>query len=210
MHNFGQVNLVGLHGLFKKKTFYKPNATKPSRTFVCDSGPGCEPSTNKDGSHDGRGRKISGHWLSDNVKDTISSYDLEAVLVDGKEIEPEENGAYVDNTAVLIVPKSDAPAESENHPRGRAAWKAPVETPAAVVASVVDGVVAAQAHANTQAHLADVAPTAVTAPWDAAKAVALYQGGMKVSDIAEHFGDRNRQNRVRKACRDAGVYKEGK
>ena len=75
-----------------------------------------------------------------------------------------------------------------------------VTTPEQVVASIMEGVVAA----------AKPVPVALEngteEPWSPARAVELYQGGMKVSDIAAHFGDRNKQNRVRKACKDAGVY----
>lgn len=93
----------------------------------------------------------------------------------------------------------------------------PVASPAGVVATIMDSVVAGHRHdvpvpaTPVNGKLATAEEIGLnTEAWDANKAVAMYQGGMKVSDIAAHFGDKNKQNRVRKACRDAGVYKDSK
>jgi hypothetical protein len=43
-----------------------------------------------------------------------------------------------------------------------------------------------------------------------AESVRLYKAGKTVPEIAQHFGDRTRKNRVREALIFAGVYKRGK
>jgi len=43
-------------------------------------------------------------------------------------------------------------------------------------------------------------------PWNRERAVELYQSGMtKIADIASVFGDRNKQNRIRRALKAAGL-----
>lgn len=84
MNDFGITLKVGTHGIYKAARFYKGYLPKDKkvpesgRTFVIEGGAGREP---KDGN-----RKLTGHWLEDNMKDTIDSYSLEAVIVDGKRI----------------------------------------------------------------------------------------------------------------------------
>jgi hypothetical protein len=243
MHDFGKISLVGLHGVFKARQFQQPNADRKTRTFVCESGPGCNASENKDGSFDGRKRTVRGHWLIDNMPDTVNSYDFECVVVDGKDVLPRDAGGEysVDTTPVLFTPESVTPA-GVTKPRGRSAWKPmePVSTgdvvvgdetpktpvgekaPKAVVGhrhpappqdAPVNGtlVTAAEGGLDLKAkeaaeQIASDAVAYAVEPFSPERAVALYQGGMKVSDIAARFGDRNKQNRVRKACKDAGVY----
>jgi len=84
LNDFGIVLKTGTHGICKAARFYKGYLPKDKkvpeaeRTFVIEGGSGREP---KDGS-----RKITGYWLHDAMKDTIDSYSLEVVLVDGKRI----------------------------------------------------------------------------------------------------------------------------
>lgn len=86
MNDFG-VSILGCTGIVKPRSFGLANkANLKDRSFAIEAGAGCEPTV-------GTQRKIKGHWLIDNMKDTISSYDFEYVLnKDGKKIErtPEE------------------------------------------------------------------------------------------------------------------------
>lgn len=92
MNDFGIVLPIGTLGIYKAACFYKgylageKKVPEAGRTFVIGGGPGreCTPGS----------RKLTGHWLSDKAPDTIDSYSLEAVIIDGKRIKqnalPEE------------------------------------------------------------------------------------------------------------------------
>ena len=74
MHDFGEINLKGKHIIVKTMGFnFKPKISIKERTFVIEGGPGCDPDP-------ARPRKLTGHWLSDKMKDNINSYDIEKVL----------------------------------------------------------------------------------------------------------------------------------
>jgi hypothetical protein len=77
VNDFNIVLPVGTHGIFKAARFYNTKASEKDRTFVIAGGPGREPTPGS--------RKITGHWL-DGMKDTIDSYSLEAVIINGKRI----------------------------------------------------------------------------------------------------------------------------
>jgi hypothetical protein len=82
MHDFGNINLKGLGGVFKTRSFYKPGTKRPARTLTIESGPGCLPEP-------GTGRAIKVRW-ADGTHDNVSSYDLELVVEDDHDILPKE------------------------------------------------------------------------------------------------------------------------
>ncbi len=86
MNDFS-VNLVQYTGVVKPRSFGLPkNATVKQRSFLCESGIGCDPTP-------GTRRTVKGRWDSDDMPDTISSYDFEYVVdPEGKRIDraPEE------------------------------------------------------------------------------------------------------------------------
>lgn len=237
MNYFG-INLTGKKVVYKAKQFYKKDASVKERTFLCESGPGClatkEESIGQYMKPYGYAT-ITAQNLDDGSQEKIDSYALEAYFNRAGNLIPREDD-FTEQPMVEVQPTLLTPASTtnESHPRGRTAWKpAPAETTTAVVTNVVEGVALSHRHpAPAQpapvngtlvtvaeggldlAEKVDTTGAAVRAAatglleWDAAAAVALYVGGMKVADIAEHFGNRERQNRVRKACREAGVYKE--
>jgi hypothetical protein len=86
MNDFA-IDITDFVGFVKPRSFALPkNATEQQRAFYIASGPGTSPAT-------GTQRKIRGHWVADNMKDTISSYDFEYVRdKNGKKVErtPEE------------------------------------------------------------------------------------------------------------------------
>ena len=78
MNDFGKSLPRGTRGLYKKAVFFDPKASDKERVFVMEAGPGMEPTPGS--------RKITGHWESDNVKDTLDSYSFESVMLDGKRV----------------------------------------------------------------------------------------------------------------------------
>ena len=84
MNDWG-VNLKGKHGVMKAGIFYKPKASIAERTFVLEGGLGCDPTPNTP-------RKVTGFWLSDKAKDTLSSYDFEYLIINGKNVRPRVTG----------------------------------------------------------------------------------------------------------------------
>lgn len=73
MNDFG-VSIHTFVGVVKPRSFgLGPKATLTDRKFKIESGPGCEPTL-------GTLRKVKGHWLSDMMPDSLSSYDFEYVL----------------------------------------------------------------------------------------------------------------------------------
>jgi hypothetical protein len=86
MNDFG-VNIKGYVGVVKIGIYHLPKkATVEDRSFNIFSGTGCDPIP-------GTLRSIRGHWVSDDMPDSISSYDFEYVLdPEGKRIDrtPEE------------------------------------------------------------------------------------------------------------------------
>lgn len=112
MNDFG-INISGAFGVVKPRSFSLPkNSSVKDRTFLIESGSGCSPEI-------GTGRKIKGRWLADNMPDTISSYDFEHVLLDGKKVNrlPEE---VIDVQPVMLTSEVK---ETKTKPRGRSAWK---------------------------------------------------------------------------------------
>jgi len=119
MNDFAIVLKIGTHGIYKAARFFKgylgkdKKVPESERTFVIEGGRGREP---KDGN-----RKLTGHWLHDGMKDTIDSYSLEAVIINGKRIKqlvtgdppPDPTPVVGEEPAVLRTTK----------PRGRSAWK---------------------------------------------------------------------------------------
>lgn len=83
MNDFG-INLQGKHAVLRPRTKMLQDMFEKERTFVCEGGSGCIPEI-------GTNRKITGYWLADFLKDTISSYDLGFVIDDdGKKVVPIE------------------------------------------------------------------------------------------------------------------------
>lgn len=233
MNYFG-INLTGKKAVYKAKQFYKAGASVEARTLVCESGPGCF-ATKADSVGQFMkpyGYATIVARFSDGACEAVDSYALEAYINRAGNLVPREDEfteepAMVEVEPSLLTPNGVTPTGGSK-PRGRIAWKSmdeetvpvkPVATvplpakpeivqpighahPAPAPATPVNGTLATAAEAGLDFKAKDAA----VEPWSEARAVALYQGGMKVSDIAAHFGDRNKQNRVRKACKDAGVY----
>lgn len=196
MNDFG-VNLTGKQGIYKAAHFCK-NATKEERTFMCESGPGCSPEK-------GTRRSISGYWVSDKMRDTIDSNELAFYIDDnGKEIPQHNKG--IDETGVIIVRARNEvadpvvlPVPERPQPKRRAV-SVPVETaPAAESAAPAETTAAVAA---TPAPASDGSKV-----WDAARAVELYKGGMKIIEIAVEMGYARGQgcNRTKAALKAAGV-----
>ena len=86
MNDFS-VNLKGYTGVVKPRSFHLPaKATVKQRSFLCESGIGCDPTP-------GTRRTIKGRWDNGDMPDTISSYDFEYVVdPEGKRLDrvPEE------------------------------------------------------------------------------------------------------------------------
>ena len=82
MNDFG-IELKGLQGVFKTKSFYKPDTKRAARTLTIESGPGCSPEV-------GTGRAIVVKW-ADGTHDKVSSYDLELVVKDGHDLKPSDD-----------------------------------------------------------------------------------------------------------------------
>lgn len=114
MNDFG-IDIAGHTGVVKQRSFELPkNATVRQRSFIIESGPGCNPEP-------GTKRTIRGKWLSDGAVESISSYDLEHALSPaGKRVNrlPE---AIVDVQPVQL--ESEMTKEGKPKPRGRDAWK---------------------------------------------------------------------------------------
>ena len=113
MNDFG-VNITGGHGVVKPRSFTLPaKPTIKDLTFVIESGPGCSPEV-------GTARKVKGHWLSDNMPDTISSHDFSYVTIGSEKVQ---------RTAEETLDVQPVKLPSENvevkaaKPRGRTAWK---------------------------------------------------------------------------------------
>jgi len=70
-------DIKGCIAVLKPRNYYKPNATEKERTVKVVGGPGCNP----DPAYSRRIEVKSGTLI-----ETISSYDLEYVLVDGKKV----------------------------------------------------------------------------------------------------------------------------
>src|SRR5579864_4416847 len=98
-NDFG-VNLTKKKAIFKKKGFYKPNAPARERTLVCISGPGCKPDQ-------GTGRKMEIRWLNDDLRETISSDDLEAYIDDEGNVRELTEAVDVEVEDVSPEPKKE-------------------------------------------------------------------------------------------------------
>lgn len=110
MNDFG-INLKGKQGVFKAALFYKgylpgtPKVGTAERTFLCEGGSGCDPTV-------GTNRKVTGSWVSDGARDTINSYDLEYVLIDGAKLKQTVTGDPVEDKPTPLPepePVPDAP-----------------------------------------------------------------------------------------------------
>jgi hypothetical protein len=114
MHDFGKLDLHHLKGVFKKNVFFNTKASRAERSFSIIEGPGCTPDPRT-------GRAIKVRW-ADGTFDNISSYDIELVSKDGKDIK-----APITNFTGNDVPVPDAasaePPTRAAKPRGRVAWK---------------------------------------------------------------------------------------
>src|SRR4051812_23399891 len=110
MNNFG-VNLTGKRAIYNQEKFYKPNTTKPTRTFICESGPGCDPKS--PASRLGltfSDRTVTGRWESDNTRDTIDVNSLEAYFdADGNEIKLKDTR----ETGTVQVMEAKAPGATK-------------------------------------------------------------------------------------------------
>ena len=82
MNDFG-LNIKGLVGVFKTKSFYKPDTKRATRTLTIESVPGCSPEV-------GTGRTIVVKWAN-GAHDKVSSYDLELVVKDGHDLKPSDD-----------------------------------------------------------------------------------------------------------------------
>jgi hypothetical protein len=104
LNDFGIVLPKGTRGLYKRAVFYDTKAADKDRVFVIEGGPGREPTPGS--------RKLTGHWESDGAKDTIDSYSLESVMIDGKRVRQLIKGdPPPDPTPVADAP--DAPEEQK-------------------------------------------------------------------------------------------------
>jgi len=83
MNDFG-INIAGLTGVLKPRNFYKKPSTDKERTVVVIQGSGCNPDP-------AWGRNIEVR-TGPKTHETISSYDLEYVISDGKKIRHIEVG----------------------------------------------------------------------------------------------------------------------
>ena len=104
-------DLTGRQVICKQKGFvFPPDASAKDRTFVVSTDPGYRPERH--------GRKIKGHWLVDNLPDTINTYGIESIIINGKTItRPDEsNYTEVDIVAAPVI------LEGKSKPRGRVAW----------------------------------------------------------------------------------------
>jgi hypothetical protein len=73
LNDFG-IDITGFTGLVRNPPGMRPRTIpEKERWFKLESGSGCKPEL-------GTNRKVKGHWLADNYRDTINSYDLEYVL----------------------------------------------------------------------------------------------------------------------------------
>lgn len=119
MNDFGIVLPVGTHGIYKAARFFKgylPHDKKvpeAGRTFVIKGGVGREPTPGS--------RKITGHWLDDNMPDTIDTYSLEAVVIGDKRIKQIIKGDPPPEPVTAV--EEEVIAKRTNKPRGRSAWK---------------------------------------------------------------------------------------
>jgi hypothetical protein len=82
MNDF-KTDIQGCMGVVKTKAFHQnvkglEFKTKHQRTFVIEGGGGCSPEP-------ATPRRVTGHWL-DGKREILSSYDLEFVVKNGKEI----------------------------------------------------------------------------------------------------------------------------
>lgn len=71
MNDFG-LNITGFHGVLKDNRG-KNLKTEKERTFVIESGKGCDPSL-------GTKRSLRGYWLADGLREEMSSYDFKYVI----------------------------------------------------------------------------------------------------------------------------------
>lgn len=260
MNDFNN-DLVGVHAVCKPSGFSFPaDATAKERTFVIGTDPGYK--------RERHGRKVKGRWLVDDMPDTIDTYSIESITVNGKTIKRPDEKEYVE----VDIVAEPVLLEGKNKPRGRQAWAKPVATtPAAVVGSVMNGIMHRHPapppelpikngtlHTAEEAGLSFAKPeprkvavigngmavlsTAIstrpdidisqpiaapepppeptvagklTAPpkglteTQVADILRMWAAGNKLADIAEHCGDRQKSNRVRRILEAAGVYKKG-
>ena len=112
MHDFGsKLDLTHLKARFKKATFYLKAASAKARTLTIDEGPGTTAVPNTP-------RWIWATW-ADGSRETISSYDLEVVIKDGKEIKPlnTELGLDVDITPKAAIALQEFLEEAPQKPQ---------------------------------------------------------------------------------------------
>jgi len=69
------MDIMGMTAVLKSRNFYKKPSTDKQRTVIVTGGPGCSPDP-------AYGRKIQAKYGTHT--ETISSYDLEYVIVNGK------------------------------------------------------------------------------------------------------------------------------
>lgn len=123
MNLFGIVLKVGTHGVYRPELFYKGYLPKDKkvpeseRTFVIEGGTGREPK--------GGNSKVTGHWLSDGMQDTIDSYSLDYVIVGEKKIKriltgdpPPDPTPVVSDAEVLEHERQDAAQKPVRRKRG--------------------------------------------------------------------------------------------
>lgn len=227
MNEFGR-NILGLKGIFKKKQFWNSKATPAERTFKLEGGPGCDPKE--------PGRKIAVSWDSDGGRETISSYDLEAIIDEKGNVIPRKDAADVDDTPALFLSNGAKNVEAPTaKPKGRNAWAPmPAEEPAKAaptfagldLASKVDvavghrhpapeqpapvnGTLVTADELNLKAAPAAIPGTRKTKGYDVTLAVAMYAEGKTIQEIAaaQGFAPGNGLNKTRVALREAGVWK---
>lgn len=200
MNSFG-VNLTGKKAIYSKATFYKQNATRASRTFLCEGGPG---STKEGGGTLGSlfgPRTLSGRWESDGTRDTIDAGQLEAYIDDaGNEIAAPSEKLKIDAYVV------DAPGGSTK-PVGTALPE-PAEPKKRSATQKANDCITEKANPK-QPRVASESAKGTGAPWNPDEAIQMYKDGKTPKEIAVHFGyDKDPfPTRLRTVLVNAGVYK---
>lgn len=72
MHDFGNIDITGFHGILKDNRA-KDLKTEKERTFIIESGPGCNPAP-------GTRRFVKGKWLADGMREEMNSHDFKQVI----------------------------------------------------------------------------------------------------------------------------------
>lgn len=102
MNDYG-VNLLGMRAIYSATQFYKRGASKEERTFICESGPGCDPKGSALPGFLFGARTIKARF-SDGLSDNISSASIEAIInANGREVpKPHDGLATVTDIAYVV------------------------------------------------------------------------------------------------------------